>query len=292
MADGFGEEGSCYEACKVGTLRQPVWASRRGQNGTPPRLASWVMEIAALVVAIVSAVFAGAALVYYRRSAQAAEGSAVDSARSADAAERSAGAAERSAEAAARSADAAAVTAKLDTDRRHAELTPRFRITCAPSNPGSETLRLAVYLLGPPELKRLDGLAVRIRDDHPWRAQGTPLAGGPTPDQVAEQIWGRWRFTPGTGPGADPVRGIPGADPTGRITRAGILPVGEELPFQLEPTWPPPWSHQALDSWQQQVGPWLRLLLECYRHGQPPWILPVEILIEDGVGFTEVPKPA
>lgn len=187
------------------------------------------MALAALILAIISAVFGGAAVVYYRRSAQAAESSAADSARSADAAERSAEAADRSAEAATRSADAAAVTARLDIDRRHAELTPHFRISVEPSNPGSDTLRLAVCLLGPPELERLDALTVTIRDDHPWRAQGRALASGPTPEQVAQQIWGRWRFTPGTGPGTDSIRGIPGADPTGRTTPTQGLPVGEEL---------------------------------------------------------------
>lgn len=221
------------------------------------------MVIAALVVAIVSAAVSGASVIYARKSANAAD----------------------------KSAGAAAITAGLDADRRRAELTPRFRITCEESNPGSCSMRLVVHLLGPPELERLDALTVTIRDDHPWRAQGTPLAGGPTPEQVANQIWGQYRFTPGTGPGADPVRGIPGADPTGRTTPTGGLPVGEELPFQLEPNQPPPWSHQPLDAWQQQMGPWLRLKLECHKRGQPPWILPCEMMIKDGVGYTEVPAP-
>jgi hypothetical protein len=90
----------------------------------------------------------------------------------------------------------AATTAALDMQRRNAELTPRFRITREPSDPGSPMLRLGVFLSGPPELERLDELTVMIRDDHPWRAQGTPLAGGPTPEQVAEQIWGPYRFIP------------------------------------------------------------------------------------------------
>jgi hypothetical protein len=81
-----------------------------------------------------------------------------------------------------------------------------------------------------------------IRDDHPWRGQGAPVAGVPTPEQVAEQIWGLYRFVPGTGPGADPVRGVPGADPTGRTAPTGGLPVSEELPFTLELNRPPSWS--------------------------------------------------
>lgn len=219
------------------------------------------MALAALIVAIVSAVAGVGGLALARRSATSA----------------------------ARSADAAAVTAALDVDRRHSELTPRFRLTCEPWNPGIDTLRLRVCLTGPPELERLDELTVMIRDDHPWRGQGTPLAGGPTPEQVAQQIWGRWRFTPRVGPGADSIRGIPGADETGRGCPARDLPVGEELLFQLEPTSPPRWSQQALQSWQEQVGPMLRLRLGCRRDGWELWTLPCEVLIENGVGRTEVP---
>jgi len=221
------------------------------------------MVIAALVVAIISAAISGASVVYARRSAGAAD----------------------------KSAAVAAITAGLDTDRRHAELTPRFRITCAPSNPGSDMLRLIVRLMGPPELGHLDRLTVSIRDDHPWRSQAWPAGGRPTAEQVAAQIWGRWRFTPGTGPGASPSRGVPGADPTGRTTPTGGMPVGEELPFQLEATWPPSWSRQPIDAWQQQIGPWLRLKLESHLEGQPPWVLPAELMIQDGVGYTEVPAP-
>jgi hypothetical protein len=232
------------------------------------------MAIAALVVAIGSV---AVSVSYGRRSTAVAA--------------RSAAAADLSADAADKAAGAAAITAGLDADRRHAELTPRFRITCAQSNPGADSMSLVIHLLGLPELERLDGLTVVIRDDHPWRGQGTPLAGGPTPEEIARQIWGRYRFTPGTGPSADSVRGIPGADPTGRTTPTGGLPVGEELQFQLEPNHAPLWSQQSLDAWQQQMGPWLRLRLECHREGQPPWVLPCEMKIENGVGYTEVPAP-
>ncbi len=178
------------------------------------------MVLAALIVAIISAALAGALVVYNRRLTRASERSADDSARSADAADRSA-------EAAAKSAEAAAATAALDADRRHSELTPRFRVTCQPA--GQDGLDMVIFLAGPPELERLDALKVTIRDDHPWRGQRTSLADAPTPEQIAAQIWGRYRFVPGTGPGADSVRGIPGADPTGRTTATRGMPVGEEL---------------------------------------------------------------
>lgn len=88
--------------------------------------------------------------------------------------------------------------------------------------------------------------------------------------------------------GADPVRGIPGADPTGRATPTGGLPVGEELTFFLELNRPPSWSGWDLDGWRQAVGPLLRLRLECYRDGWEPWILPGEIKIISGRGEAEV----
>jgi hypothetical protein len=150
---------------------------------------------------------------------------------------------------------------------------------------------MVVFLIGPPELERLDALTVTIRDDHPWRGQGTPVAGGPTPEQVAAQVWGRYRFIPGTGPGAGSVTGITGADPAGRTTVTAGLPVGEELPFDLEPTNPPRWSGWNRSGWQQAVGPMLRLRLECHRDGWEPWSLPCEMKIEDGGAWTEVPRP-
>ncbi len=220
------------------------------------------MVVAALVVAIVSAAICAASVLYARRSAVAAN----------------------------TSAGSAAITARLDTDRRHAELTPRFRITCGPENPGVDTTFMSIYLAGPPELERLDKLTVVIRDDPPWRSQGTPLAAGPTREQVAEQIWGRYKFTRGVGPGADPATGLFGADRTGRTCPAGEMFVGERLLFQLDPTWPPSWSQWSLESWQEKVGPLLRLRLECHREGQAPWILPCEVLVQDGVGSTEVPE--
>jgi type II secretory pathway pseudopilin PulG len=207
------------------------------------------MNVAALVVSIVSALAALTAVVYARRSDRSS----------------------------ARSAAAAATTAELDMQRRNAELMPQFRITCEPANPGSPDLGLNVSLSGPPELRQLDELTVTIRDDHPWRAQGTPLAGGPTPEQVAAQIWGPYRFIPGTGPGADSVRGIPGADSTGRITPTKGMPVGEGLPFALEPTRPPSWSHQPQENWLIERGTLVRLRLDCRRDGLQPWTLTGEI---------------
>jgi hypothetical protein len=219
--------------------------------------------IAALVVAVVSGGFSGWSVLYSRKSANASVNAA----------------------------SSAAITAGLDADRRHSELTPRFRITVSPTNPGSDTLKLVIYLNGPAELGRLDELNVTIRNDHHWRGETTQLAGGPTQEQIAEHIWGRWRFIPSVGPGADSIRGIPGADDTGRTCPTRGMPVGEELQFALEPTQPPRWSEQTTEQWHAWMGNYLRLRLECRRDGHEPWLLTVEMTIDDqGVGFTEVPE--
>ncbi|MGH3673237.1 MAG: hypothetical protein ACRDSH_21860 [Pseudonocardiaceae bacterium] len=208
------------------------------------------MMVAALIVSILAVVVSVAATRYARRSAQASEKSAV----------------------------AASTTAALELDRRHADRTPRLQIRCQPTNPGSDQLHLTVFLMGPPELSQLDGLTVTIRDDHPWRRHGTPVAGGPTPEQVSAHIWGPYRFVPGTGPGADPSHGVPGADSTGRSTPTAGLPVGEKLPFFLEPSPPPSWSDQTPQDWRRERGTVVRLTFECHQSGsEHPWTLTGEI---------------
>jgi hypothetical protein len=164
------------------------------------------MAIAALVVAIVAALAAVGSFWYARRLDERAKDAVA-------AAQRSATAAEQSAVSAERSAVASEERAALEGQRRHTELTPRFRITVAGANPGVDDLSMSVFLTGPIELGRLDGLTVRIRDDYPERAQGSQIAGGPSPEQAAAQIWGPYSFVRGSGP-----RGSELADDTGRVT--------------------------------------------------------------------------
>lgn len=155
------------------------------------------------------------------------------------------------------SEEANAATQKLadiERDRRRTELTPQFRVNCPPSNPGSDSFDLRAMLVGPTGLERIDQLTVIVRDDHFRRGDWQPRPAGPTQEQIREQIWGPFHFTPNTGP--DQAR----ADATGRTTVYDHeLPVGEELPFQLEPTWPPPWSQMNSDDWKRQRGQTVRL---------------------------------
>jgi hypothetical protein len=184
---------------------------------------------------------------------------------------------------------AATSLARIEEDRRHAELCPRLRVLAGPIGPGDYhgTFRLRVVLEGPPALVQLDRLTVTIRDDFHTRGEGPLTAGGPTREQIKRQIWGSYRFTPGTGP--DEAR----ADETGRETiYAGRIPVGESLIYQLEPNPPPPWSTgTSQDAWRQQHGSILRLSFLAEREGVGSWRLAGELDVADGQTkvTTEIP---
>ena len=174
----------------------------------------------------------------------------------------------------------------IEQGRRHSELTPRFQVIARPANPGIEALTLRIMLMGPPGLDHVNGLTVRIRDDDFMRGEIMPLAGGPTREQVEEQIWGPYRFTPGTGPG-EQAR----ADSSGRETRCGLLPVGEELRFHLEPTRPGTWMNMSMEDWRHQRGNVIRLTLDAFHDVHGWWIQPCEIDMGSGGGKVTASVP-
>ena len=185
---------------------------------------------------------------------------------------------------------AATTLARIEEDRRHAELCPRFRVLAGPIGQADYhgTFRLRVVLVGPPALGQLDRLTVTIRDDFHTRGEGFLTAGGPTREQIKRQIWGSYRFTPHTGP--DEAR----ADATGRETvYEGAIPVGEALVYQLEPNPPPSWSTgTSQDAWRQQQGTDLRLAFLAERDGIGSWRLAGELDVGDGQNEveTEIPR--
>jgi len=164
--------------------------------------------------------------------------------------------------------------ADIERDRRHFELTPRFRVRVEPWSPGdNENLRLRVMLTGPTGLDHIDGLTVKIRDDHFKRGEGVLTAGGPTREEIKAQVWGPYRFRPSTGPDESL------ADEDGRTTVYDAeLPIGEELPYFLERTMPPAWARtMTQEQWNEQRGPVIRIVLEARHHDHGKWILPCEI---------------
>lgn len=145
---------------------------------------------------------------------------------------------------------AAGAMLQLETERRRDELQPLFDVICEPDPPGTENLRLRIRLAAPSGLPQVDSLTITVRDDFYRRGEAPALAAGPTPEQITNQIWGPYRFRPATGPYQ--AR----ADEFGRQTvYEHSLPMGEELPFLLEPTMPPSWSQMTHDDW-------VRFLLE------------------------------
>jgi hypothetical protein len=168
----------------------------------------------------------------------------------------------------------ATALASIEQDRRRSELTPRFRVRVEPWTAGNDQdLRLRVMLSGPAGLDRIDGLTVKVRDDHFRRGEGTLTAGGPTREKIKAQVWGPYRFRPGTGP--DNAL----ADADGRVTAyEAELPVGEELPYLLERTRPPAWAtSMTQEQWNEQRGPVIRIALEAWHADHGRWTLPCEI---------------
>jgi hypothetical protein len=101
------------------------------------------MTVAAFIVAVVSAAVAAGSLVYARVSASQAR----------------------------RSADAATATARLDSDRRHSELVPRFRIECKPMLGRLDRPCLTISFVSPNELGHLDHLTVEICHSLNWNTR-------------------------------------------------------------------------------------------------------------------------
>lgn len=167
--------------------------------------------------------------------------------------------------AAARSSSAAETMLEIEQRRWHAHLTPRFEVTVTRTS--DSRAMLTVALVGPPGLDHLERITVRVRDD--GRAH-LPRPGGPTAEELAAQVWGPYRFVPG----------VDGADADGRAIAPVRLQLGDARPFALEHTMPPPWSADTIESWRRQHdGQPIRLTLTCERHGDKPWLVPVEVVL-------------
>jgi hypothetical protein len=185
-----------------------------------------------------------------------------------------------------RSADAATTATNIERERRHAEMRPRYLVTCDAPNPGTDQRRLYVKLAGPGELGALDQLTVTIRDDSHFRLKPAPAPGQP-PESVPDQVWGPLRFVPGTGPGTLTRPAAFRADAAGRATTSAGLPVGEEHIYALEMTYPPPgWGTRQL--WVARVGSTLRLRVESRKEGWDPWIAVGEINVADARTVAEI----
>jgi transcriptional regulator with XRE-family HTH domain len=234
------------------------------------------MDVAALVVSIVSVLIAAGSLRYAHDLGQSAE-------KAADAAVTAALATVKTADATEKSAATAQDSLALQVLRRQDALTPRFRATLEKRGPEVGKLRLRLTFIGPPAIGGLDVLTVTILDDRAWRALGRTLS-AKRPEWADTQIWAPYRFETHAPPrpGSADV-GMPSVDETGRTMRAHEITLAEELTLPLEATVPPQVS-PSLEKWVPWLGKyWMRdttgiqLQLECSRQGWDPWTLPCDV---------------
>ncbi|MBC2868589.1 hypothetical protein [Streptomyces mexicanus] len=115
--------------------------------------------------------------------------------------------------------DTAASVAQIERDRWHNALTPQLRLRLEQSDG-----LLYVRFDGPAQLGRLS-IRLIIRDDFD-RTRVPGLAGGPTPDEIAQVVWGSYRFRPG----------VDGADQLGRTVTPFPLDAGDRTRLALDPS--------------------------------------------------------
>ncbi|MGX1885403.1 hypothetical protein [Streptomyces sp. NPDC055287] len=106
---------------------------------------------------------------------------------------------------------------------------------------------------------------LKIRDVEERGA--SQLGGGPTAQQVADVIWGPYRFRPG----------IDGADQRGRAVAPVVLVHRGHTRFALESTLVPSW-YASRQAWRDEYdGKKLRLWVQCSAAGHKPWVLSADV---------------
>lgn len=167
-------------------------------------------------------------------------------------------------EAARQSGRAADAVAAIEAQRWHHEMTPRFTITATPVGPGTDQASLLLTFDGPPALERLDEVQISIRDD--GYDHGADRPGGPSAQELAQQVWGPYPFRPG----------IDVATPDGRTIPGAGMELGGWRKHLLERTPVPHWSPS--ESWQQRYkNDPARLWVRCQREGHQPWLLTFDV---------------
>lgn len=169
--------------------------------------------------------------------------------------------------AARRSAKTAETLARIEQDRWHAELLPKFQTAIERGEGDRATL--IVRLIGPIHLGRLDEIRMEVvqSDD---MARIARLPGGPSQEELDAQVWGPLRFT----------HGADGADADGKTVDPFALQVGAGRPFSMERTRPPRWQegqNREADWANQWLNQPIRLTLTCTKDGFKSWIVPIEV---------------
>ena len=156
--------------------------------------------------------------------------------------------------------------AKIEKERRHAELRPVFKVRCE-KYPNDEIFYLILKLDGPAGLDRVDTLKISIRDN-----QRMPIEdpnGLRTKEEIGAQIWAPFCFSPM----------VDGSSADGRYIPYSDLKLGDECRFQLQRVSAPPWNQTGGQKWWREQGltPWLKISILCKNSEMEPWTIPWEI---------------
>ncbi|MFI9848669.1 hypothetical protein ACIHFD_67540 [Nonomuraea sp. NPDC051941] len=157
-------------------------------------------------------------------------------------------------------ARATADLTKIEARRWHHDLTPQFTIEFA-EQVGDQAV-LKVWFNGPTALAELR-VGLTIRNDKP---RSSRLAGGPSPDEIAAQVWGPYRFRPR----------VDGADELGRTTGPVKLLPGDGRQFTLERTIEPRWTTPEWWRDEYENAP-VRVGLRCTTGDYEPWTVYYEV---------------
>lgn len=159
--------------------------------------------------------------------------------------------------------DTASSVAQIERDRWHKELTPQLRLKLE-----VQQGMLYVRFDGPASLGKID-VQLTVRDDFD-RSRVPALPGGATPEQIAQTIWGPYRFRPG----------IDGADQLGRTVTPPPLEADDRTRLAIDPSLRPSWYEGADGGrrWRDQYRTArFRLWADCEAEGHRPWRLSFEV---------------
>jgi hypothetical protein len=170
---------------------------------------------------------------------------------------------------------AAEAIAEIELARRHEELQPQIRIECLKQPGQTRRALLRLTFEGPPALAGLDEVELRVLDEQWKDRSGSALDWGHTREEIAQTIWGPYRFVPRVDSTKDEI---------GRTAVAGPIELHGDRNWLLqsvESSFPPQWV-QDRDWWTQQyLDQPIRLQIRCSRAGYAPWTLLRDVTVTE-----------
>lgn len=152
--------------------------------------------------------------------------------------------------------------AAIERDRRHAELTPDFDISCSGRETAADSADLYIALK-PGQLDALDTVTVAILDEVGVEHWAHGLPDGVTLEEAQTFVWGPWEFNTGASQQVS----------SNRMTKARPYSLTDGKNWDslsLRRTLPGRWmSGPTQDGWREQYEDQpIRLLITCRRDGQ------------------------